>query len=351
MRKGRFRTIMQSKATTGVLLVQLGTPDSPEVDDVRVYLKQFLSDPRVLDIPAPVRWTLLRTVILPFRPKRSAHAYGQIWTDDGSPLTLYTQQLARNVAERLGDGYVVDVGMRYRNPSIADAVDRLYEAGVERIVAIPMFPQYSSAATGSAVQEVLDVVGARWNIPALSIVGDFYDHPGFVDAAVAVARPVLDEFQPDHVLFSYHGLPEKQVKKSDPTGSWCLSNAGCCDRIIEANRFCYRAQAYATTRALAAGLGLAEEEHSTAFQSRLAGQKWIRPFTDKALPELYGRGVRRLAVLTPSFTADCLETLEEIGIRGRNQWLELGGEELRLVPCVNASPEWSDAVADMVTAS
>ena len=339
---------MERKALTGVLLVQLGTPDSPEVDDVRAYLKEFLSDPRVLDMPAPVRWALLRTVILPFRPKRSGHAYSQIWTDDGSPLTLHTLELARNVSERLGDGHVVEVGMRYRNPSIESAVARLAAAGAERLIAVPMFPQYSSAATGSAIQEVLDVVGSAWNVPALSVVGDFYDDAGFITAAADVARPALDEFRPDHVLFSYHGLPEKQVKKSDLTGSWCLTRADCCDRIMDSNRFCYRAQCYATTRALAAALDLADDAHSTAFQSRLAGQKWIRPFTDKVLPELHARGMRRLAVLTPSFTADCLETLEEIGIRGRTQWAELGGDDLLLVPCVNASPGWSDAVARMV---
>ena len=188
----------------------------------------------------------------------------------------------------------------------------------------------------------------RWNVIDVATVGAFYDEPGFITAAADVARPLLDDFQPDHVLFSYHGLPEKQIRKSDPTGGWCLSDTACCAAMNEANRFCYRAQSFATTRALAGALGLAPDRFSTAFQSRLAGQKWIEPYTDVVLPELSAHGVRRLAVLTPSFTADCLETLEEIGIRGRRQWAEVGGEALLLVPCVNASDRWAEAVADMV---
>lgn len=333
---------------TGVLLLQLGTPDSPSTADVRTYLREFLSDPRVLDIPAPARALLLNGVILPFRPRRSAHAYRQIWTEDGSPLTIHTETLAAKVAELLGDGYRVAVGMRYQNPSIESAVDRLAAAGCDRLVVLPLFPQYASASGGSAVAKTLEVLAQRWNVIDVATVGAFYDHPGFIAAAAEVARPLLDDFEPDHVLFSYHGLPEKQIRKSDPTNAWCLSEAGCCASINEANRFCYRAQSFATTRALAEALGLEAGTFSTAFQSRLAGQKWIEPYTDVVLPELHAQGVRRLAVLTPSFTADCLETLEEIGIRGRQQWADLGGDDLLLVPCVNASDRWAEAVADMV---
>ncbi len=339
---------MADDSRTGVLLLQLGTPDSTDVGDVRTYLAEFLSDPRVLDMPAPARWLLLRAVILPFRPRRSAEAYEKIWTDDGSPLLLHTQALTSAVAERLGPTVRVAFGMRYRKPSIEDALETLVGAGVDRLVVVPLFPQYSSAASGSAIERALDLIGSRWNVPSVSTVGPFYDHPGFVRAVTAIARPLLDDFGPDHVLFSYHGLPESQVKKSDPTRSWCLASDTCCDRIMDVNGFCYRAQAFATTRALAAELGLDDGSFSTTFQSRLAGQRWIKPFTDKSLPGLAAAGVRRLAVLTPSFTADCLETIEEIGIRARAQWDELGGDDLLLVPCVNASPEWADAVVDLV---
>ncbi len=333
---------------TGVLLLQLGTPDSTETSDVRTYLREFLSDPRVLDIPAPARALLLNAVILPFRPRRSAHAYSQIWTEEGSPLTIHTSTLADEVAGLLGDGYRVEFAMRYRNPSIAAAVERLTVAGCDRIVVFPLFPQYASAAGGSATEEALRVIGSQWNVPDIVSLGAFYDDPGFLEAAAGITAPLLEEFEPDHVLFSYHGLPEKQVKKSDPTGEWCLTQSGCCNVITDANRYCYRAQCFATSRGLAQRLGLAEGRHSTVFQSRLAGQKWIEPYTDKQLPKLFKRGVRRLAVLTPSFTADCLETLEEIGIRGRAQWTGLGGEDFLLVPCVNADMRWAEAVARIV---
>jgi len=335
---------------TGVLLLQLGTPDSTSISDVRRYLREFLSDPRVLDIPAPARALLLNAVILPFRPRRSAEAYEKIWMDEGSPLTIHTETLTAQVRDILGGSFRVAFGMRYRNPSIESAVTELTAAGCDRITILPLFPQYASAAGGSAVEKALEVIGARWNVPDVTTVGAFYDDPGFLKAAADIARPLLEGFEPDHILFSYHGLPEKQVSKSDISGSWCLASESCCDRIVETNRFCYRAQSYATTRGLAAELGLEDGAYSTAFQSRLAGQKWIEPYTDKELSRLHAAGVRKLAVLTPSFTADCLETIEEIGIRGREQWEEtLGdGAELLLIPCVNASMAFAEAVAGMV---
>jgi ferrochelatase len=333
---------------TGVLLLQLGTPNSAAVGDVRRYLREFLSDPRVLDIPGPARLLLLNAVILPFRPRRSAEAYAKIWTEQGSPLVIHSETLVAELQELLGDGYRVTYGMRYQNPSIEAAVEQLMSEGCEHLVVLPLFPQYASAAGGSAIAKALDVIGGRWNVPRVTALGDFHDHPGFTRAAASIAAPLLDEFAPDHVLFSYHGLPEKQVRKSDRSDDWCLTANDCCAEMNDVNRFCYRAQCFATTRALAAELDLPPERYSTTFQSRLAGQKWIEPYTDKSLPGLHAAGVRRLAVLTPSFVADCLETLEEIGIRGRKQWMELGGEDLLLIPCVNADPAWAQAVAEMV---
>lgn len=332
----------------GVLLLQLGTPDSTAVRDVRRYLREFLGDPRVLDMPAPVRSLLLNAVILPFRPRRSAEQYEKIWTEEGSPLLIHTNRLAAAVQERLGDNYRVAVAMRYQRPSIESALDDLADAGCERIVIAPMFPQYSSAAYGSAVARVLEILEGEWNVPATSTIPPFYDHPGFVESVTEITHPLLDDFDPDHVLFSYHGLPESHIRKSDMTGDWCLQRPECCSEMRAENRFCYRAQSFATTRALAADLALKETTYSTAFQSRLAGQKWIEPYTDGVLEELYEQGVRRLAVLTPSFVADCLETLEEIGMRLRRQWAAIGGEDLLLVPCVNASPVWADAMTEMI---
>lgn len=237
--------------------------------------------------------------------------------------------------------------MRYQNPSIADAVDRLLEEGADRIVAVPLFPQYASASSGTASDEIARVVSNRHNVPEVVITGDFFADPGFIGAVSEIAKPLLDDFGPDHVLFSYHGTPESQVTKGDPTGSHCLTS-GCCDRITSINRFCYRAQCFATSRTLGDQLGLATDVHSTSFQSRLAPKKWIEPYTDHVLPRLYEQGVRRLAVFTPSFTIDCLETIEEIGIRGREQWSDLGGDDLLLVPCVNSHPTWAATVARMV---
>ena len=233
----------------GVLLIQLGTPDSTKTSDVRRYLRQFLGDPRVLDLPAPVRALLLNAVILPFRPRRSAEAYEKIWTDQGSPLILHTVALMERMQTLLGDGYRVAYGMRYQNPPLRDAVEELVAAGCSQIVLLPLFPQYASASTGSAVQEALGVIGSRQNIPDVTTINWFYDAPGFINAAAAIAKPALEEFEPDHVLFSYHGLPEQQIRKADPSAEWCLQTEGCCDRVTTVNQFCYRAQSFATTRA------------------------------------------------------------------------------------------------------
>lgn len=338
-----------STESTGVLLLQLGTPDSPRTRDVRRYLRQFLSDPRVLDMPAPARSLLLNAVILPFRPRRSAEAYRMIWTDEGSPLAIHTSRLRDEVQKRLGPDYIVEFGMRYQRPSIESAVEALDSAGVERIVILPLFPQYASAAGGSAAAEALRIVADRWNVPDVTTLGAFFDDPGFLDSVAMVAGPLIDDFAPDHVVFSYHGLPVSQVRKSEPPSFTCAATDEPCPAITTSNRYCYRAQCYATTTGLAGRLGLDGSMYTTTFQSRLAGQKWIRPYTDGELPKLYDRGVRRLAVLTPSFTADCLETIEEIGIRGREQWTHLGGTDFLLVPCVNSEAVWAEAVATMVS--
>jgi ferrochelatase len=333
---------------TGLLLVNLGTPDAPTPGAVRRYLREFLGDPRVIDMNRFGRFLLLNLVILPFRPRTSAHAYGKIWSERGSPLLLHGRELAAAVAERLGDRWHVELAMRYGRPSIGQALDAFAAAAIDRIVVLPLYPQYASSSTGSTVEAVQAQAGARWNVPFIDVVEPFFAEPGFLDAAAAVARPVIDAAAADHVLFSFHGLPERQVRKSDPSGRHCLAAATCCDALGEINRYCYRAQCYATARALAGRLALAADRHTVSFQSRLGRIPWIRPYTDQVIVELAGRGIERLAVLCPAFVADCLETLEEIGIRARDQFRAAGGKELTLVPCVNASPAWADAVAAMV---
>lgn len=335
----------------GVLLLNLGTPDAPETGPVRRYLREFLSDPRVIDIPRVARFLLLNLIILPLRPKKSAAAYASIWSHgglEGSPLLAHGRALQRKVQALLGNGYVVSLGMRYGNPSIASAVDELERAGTTSFTCLPLFPQYSSAATGSAAEELMRVVKGRWNVPGINLLGAFYDHPGFLDAFAEVARPQLEAFRPDFVVFSYHGLPERHMRKSDPTGAHCLSSPQCCDVIVPANRFCYRAQCLATTRGLVTRLGLSPDRFESTFQSRLGRTPWIKPYTDEFLPELAKKGVRRVAVLCPAFVADCLETIEEIGDRARADWKAAGGEELTLVTSLNSHDAWAKAVAGMV---
>lgn len=345
------RTVNESNTAPrpiGVLLVNLGTPDSPRVRDVRRFLREFLSDPRVLDMPAPARWLLLNAIILPFRPRASAAAYASIWTPEGSPLAVEGRALCASVAKALGPAFHVEIAMRYGRPSIDDAVDRLTTADVARIVLFPLFPQYSSAARGSALQRVFETIAQRLGVPPVDVIDCFYDHPGFVRAHVEVARPVLAACRPDYVLFSYHGLPERQVRDADPNRDHCLVREDCCDQVGSVNRYCYRAQCFATTHAIASALALTPDRYGQAFQSRLGRSPWLAPYTDRVLVELAERGVRRVAVLSPAFVADCLETLEEIGIRGLEQFRAAGGEELTLVPSLNAHPRWVEAVVEMV---
>jgi len=332
----------------GVLLINLGTPDSTDVGDVRRYLREFLSDPRVVDINPIGRWMLLNFVILPFRPRKSAEAYRSIWTDEGSPLLVYEQELADKVQAELGPHFHVELAMRYGNPSIPDAVNRLMAMDPERIVIVPLFPQYSSAATGSALDRALEVIAKQWNVPTVETVPAFFDDPGFIGSFADVARPLLRDFAPDHVVFSYHGVPERQVTKSDPTGAHCLASSDCCSVDVKANRYCYRAQCYRTTEHLIDALRLDEAQTSTTFQSRLGRTPWIRPYTDEFLTDLAKSGVKRVAVLCPAFVADCLETLEEIGMRAAEDWQKDGGEELLMVPSRNAHPRWVETIANWV---
>lgn len=327
----------------GLLLLNLGTPDAPTSSAVRRYLREFLGDPRVLDMNAVGRALLLNLVILPTRPKKSAHAYRSIWDPErGSPLLYHSRDLAAGVAAKLGPSWHVELAMRYGNPSIASALDAFAKAQIDRIVVLPLFPQYATSSTGTAVARVMELAQRAWNVPTLDVVPPFFDDPGFLDAFATVGSDSLDEHAPDHVLFSFHGIPVRQLAKSDVTGAHCLGSSACCDSLV--NPHCYRAQSYATAHALARRLGLAPDRYSVSFQSRLGRIPWIEPYTDVVIDELAKKGVKRLAVMCPAFVADCLETLEEIGIRAREQFRAAGGEDLVLVPSLNATPKWIDAV-------
>jgi ferrochelatase len=339
----------------GILLLNLGTPDGdhpgPSVPQVRRYLREFLMDPLVVDIPALARWLLVHAIILPRRPARSAEAYHKVWLKRGSPLLVHLQDLVAKVAERAGPGVRVVGGMRYGNPSIRHALVQLQQAGVKETLVIPLYPQYSLAATESSVIACRELV--RQVAPGMKLVFKpaFYQEPAFLDAFAAVARRALEGFAHDHVLFSFHGLPERQIRKIDESGSTCLASENCCAEITNANRNCYRAQCFQTARDLAARLGIPADRYSVGFQSRLGVTAWIKPYTDLLYGELIERGRRRVAVLCPAFVADCLETLEEVAIRGNEQFRELGGEELKLVPSLNSEPEWVEAVTGWVRQS
>ena len=335
-------------APQGVLLINLGTPDAPATGPVRRYLREFLSDPRVLDIPAAGRVALLYGVILPFRPRKSAEAYRKIWMPQGSPLLVHGRALSDRLQDALGPGWAVELGMRYGSPSLGSALEKLRARGVRELTVVPLYPQYASSSTGSSLERVYRLVGEAWNVEALRVLPPFYDRPAFLDAFADVGRPVLAEARPEHVLFSFHGLPERQVKKSDPTGAHCLARADCCDMQVPANRWCYRMQAVFTARAMAERLGLEAGKWTVTFQSRLGRTPWVRPYTDLVIPELARSGVKRLAVFCPAFVADCLETLEEIGIRARDDFLRHGGESLTLVPSLNAHPSWVRGLTRML---
>ncbi len=338
-------------APKGLLLVNLGTPDAPETGPVRRYLREFLSDPRVVDMNPVGRWLLLNLIILPFRPKKSAHAYQSIWTPEGSPLLVHSKALAAAVAERLAGRYEVELAMRYGNPSLPDAVARLKAKGVRDFTVLPLYPQEAASTSGSTLARLYELLAEPWDVSNVRAVPAFHEHPAFLEAFAEVARPVIAEARADHVLFSFHGVPERHIRKSDASGKHCLASAGCCEALTDANRHCYRAQCFATARGIAGKLGLEPDGWSISFQSRLGRDPWVQPYTDVVLPELAARGVKRLAVLCPAFVADCLETLEEVAMRGAEQFIASGGEALTLVPSLNAHPAWVNTVVRLVLES
>lgn len=328
-----------------ILLVNLGTPRAPTASDLRTYLREFLSDPPVMDVPAPLRWFLLNAIILPLRPRRSAHAYQQIWTERGSPLLFHTQDLGRKVQARLTGSARVAVAMRYGEPSISRTLHKLHAEGVEAIRVFPLFPHYCDAVTGSVKEAVREAAAGLPGRPRIDFVPAYFADSGYIDALAHVARPVLERSDPEKVVFSFHGLPVRQIRKADPGGGHCLVEPDCCDRSEQLAPDCYRAQCLVTAHKLGDALSVPKQMRLVTFQSQFGPEPWLKPQTETVFAELAESGVRRISVITPGFAADCLETLEEIRDRGAEIFRDNGGEELTLVPCVNSSDVWADAVA------
>jgi ferrochelatase len=334
---------------TGVLLLNLGSPSALTEKAVKSYLAEFLMDPYVVDISWIARWLLVHGLILRTRPKKTLELYKKIWTKRESPLIEFSKEQQQALQAQLGPNFFVELGMRYGKPSIREALINLKTKGVTSILVIPLYPQYSLAATESSIQKVsLEMRSLEMQHLSTRVVRDFFDHPVWIRNYSKFLKKHIDKHPHDHVLFSYHGLPERHVKKTDIQGSHCLKSPNCCLKSCDANRTCYRFQCFETTRGLVRELGLSESRVSVAFQSRLGRTPWIKPYTDLEYDRLAKSGTQRLIVISPSFIADCLETLEEIEIRGREQFKRAGGSELIYIPALNSDPSLVSFLEDLV---
>ncbi|MFZ0828720.1 MAG: ferrochelatase [Verrucomicrobiia bacterium] len=327
----------------GVLLVNLGSPDSTSVGDVRRYLNEFLMDGRVIDTP----WLLRRIIvglILINRPRQSAEAYEKIWLPEGSPLVVTSQRVQARLQERIT--VPVELAMRYQHPSIPDAIRKLRERGVNELFLIPLFPHYAMSSYETAVQRVREVAARAAPQMRVEVQPPYGAAPDYIAALTASAGNHLEAGY-DHLLFSFHGIPERHLRLSDPTGGHCLATVNCCEVASPAHATCYRAQCFQTVAAFVAKAGLPAGKFSVSFQSRLGREPWLKPYTDFELAELPKRGVKKLLVICPAFVSDCLETLEEIGLRGRETFLSAGGKEFAQIPCLNEHPLWIAALEKM----
>lgn len=331
----------------GILLVNLGTPDSPEVPDVRKYLDEFLMDERVIDIPALNRTLLVKGIIVPFRSPKTAKLYKEIWDENGSPLLYFSKIQAALLQEQLGDEYHVELAMRYQSPSIASALANLKAGLVDSIQVIPLFPQYASASNGSVMQKVMELVSKWQTIPKTTFMGSFHDNPLMIEAFADNAKKYQPETY-DQILFSFHGLPERQLIKCDHTGQHCLKKDNCCQTFTDVNKYCYSAQCHDTARLIAAELNIPADKYSVCFQSRLGKEPWVQPYTSDVLKDLASKGKKRLLVFCPAFVADCLETLYEVSVEYQEEFKALGGEEVQLVASLNEHPKWIQALVGMV---
>lgn len=322
----------------GVLLVNLGSPDSTDPADVKTYLDEFLMDERVIDVPKWLRTFLVRGIILNTRPKKSAAAYARIWWEEGSPLIVLSERLQEKVQQFTS--VPVALAMRYGNPSIQQGLRELHDQGVTDVLLIPLYPQFAMATTETILVLAEELRKQYFPQMRFTNIPAFYNHPDYIKVLAASISDALRDKSWDHLLFSYHGVPERHIKKSDVTRSHCAIDGKCCNTPSPAHQFCYRHQCYATTREVASIMGLEEGSYSTSFQSRLGFDPWLQPYTDKTINAYAEKGIKNLAVVTPAFVSDCLETLEEIGLEAKEEFLHHGGEAFHLVPCLNDREDW-----------
>lgn len=326
----------------GLLLINLGTPKSTKTKDIRNYLHEFLLDKRVINLPYLLRSLLVNVLILPFRAHKSSSAYQTIWTPEGSPLLYLSQQLTHLLQKKLGSEYTVALGMRYGEPSIASALKKLKDC--HSITILPLYPQYASASTGSAIEKTLKLIATQEVIPSFKVINEFYQNPLYIKAQ---SNLIKEHLQKDHhLILSYHGIPENQILRSG-CKTVCATH---CPEISHANLACYKAQCYQTSRLIAQELDLNLTAFTTTFQSRLGKTRWIKPYTDEILPLLLAKGIKKITISCPSFVVDCLETLEEIGVKAKEQWRHLGGEQLTLIPSLNTHPEWINTLFALIEA-
>lgn len=330
---------------TGLLIVNLGTPKSTELNDIKSYLREFLSDPRVIDIPRLLQLLLVNLIIVPFRSKTSQKMYKEVWVEGkGSPLLFHSRSLLEKLQIKL-PSTSVKLAMRYQFPSIESKLREFSKEGVQKIKVIPMFPQYSSATFGSVVEKVYQTGSSKWNTPLFDIIKPFYNNPHYINALKVVCQENdLAGFNPEVFVMSYHGLPERHCQKSNLKENGCKFDNECCEAESVDNSLCYRRQCFENSNLLAQSLGLKKGQFVTVFQSQFGKDKWIEPYLEPELEKLAKSGIKRIAVMAPSFTTDCLETVEEIGIRAKEYFKSFGGEDLKLIPCLNDSEIWADAI-------
>lgn len=338
------------KRRVGVLLVQLGTPDSPKTSDVRRYLSEFLNDPRVIDLPWLGRKLLVNGIIVPFRAPKSAKVYQQLFDmhNGVSPLTSHTENVVAKLQKRFGsDEVTIHYAMRYQNPSMYDVMEKMRTENYDHIVVLPLFPQYASATTGSAIDLAMKIMRKWWVVPEVSMINQFWDNEGYIDSVVERAREFnIDEY--DHVMFSYHGLPDRHVDKVYEGSDLCTDQP-CETEVNDKNKFCYKATCYATTRLIAGKLNIPEEKYTVCFQSRL-DKKWLTPFADKVVAEQGEKGAKKILAFSPAFVADCLETVIEIGDEYQELFEEKGGEKVQLVPSSNGHDRFIDGLEQLIRA-